>query len=46
MSELVKAAQNGDMNTWSWSRGIADKIYARAFMMMRNEEEAIDCRET
>src|SRR2546426_9758985 len=40
---LVKAAQNGDMH--AFEELVArhrDKIYARAFSMMRNEEEAID----
>src|SRR6476659_5838040 len=40
---LVKAAQKGDMAAFEElvSRH-RDKIYARAFSMMRNEEEAID----
>src|SRR5215831_1341708 len=41
--ELVKAAQKGD--TAAFEELVArhrDKIYARAFSMMRNEEEAID----
>src|SRR6476646_10752324 len=40
---LVKAAQQGDMG--AFEELVArhrDKIYARAFSMMRNEEEAID----
>src|SRR5438445_4662189 len=40
---LVKAAQHGDMG--AFEELVArhrDKIYARAFRMMRNEEEAID----
>src|SRR6476659_2746543 len=40
---LVKAAQKGDMA--AFEELVArhrDKIYARAFSMMRNEEEAID----
>lgn len=40
---LVKAAQNGD--TGAFEELVArhrDKIYARAYSMMRNEEEAID----
>jgi RNA polymerase sigma-70 factor (ECF subfamily) len=40
---LVKAAQQGDMA--AFEELVArhrDKIYARAFSMMRNEEEAID----
>src|SRR5437762_12393617 len=40
---LVKAAQKGDMQ--AYEELVArhrDKIYARAFSMMRNEEEAID----
>src|SRR3954471_10762557 len=40
---LVKAAQKGD--TTAFEELVArhrDKIYARAFTMMRNEEEAID----
>src|SRR6266436_4439146 len=40
---LVKAAQRGDMG--AFEELVArhrDKIYARAFSMMRNEEEAID----
>lgn len=40
---LVKAAQRGDME--AFEELVArhrDKIYARAFSMMRNEEEAID----
>ncbi|MDB6053155.1 MAG: sigma-70 family polymerase sigma factor [Verrucomicrobiales bacterium] len=41
--ELVKASQKGDMP--AFEELVArhrDKIYARAFSMMRNEEEAID----
>ena len=40
---LVKAAQRGDMR--AFEELVArhrDKVYARAFSMMRNEEEAID----
>jgi RNA polymerase sigma-70 factor, ECF subfamily len=40
---LVQAAQRGDMN--AFEELVArhrDKIYARAYSMMRNEEEAID----
>ncbi|HVV72260.1 MAG TPA: sigma-70 family RNA polymerase sigma factor [Verrucomicrobiae bacterium] len=40
---LVRAAQEGDMN--AFEELVArhrDKIYARAYSMMRNEEEAID----
>src|SRR5881409_442506 len=40
---LVKAAQQGDMG--AFEELVArhrDKIYARAYSMMRNEEEAID----
>src|SRR6476646_5715126 len=40
---LVKAAQGGDMG--AFEELVArhrDKIYARAFSMMRNEEEAVD----
>ena len=40
---LVKAAQKGDMQ--AFEELVArhrDKLYARAFSMMRNEEEAID----
>ena len=42
-AELVKAAQKGD--TEAFEELVArhrDKIYARAFSMMRNEDEAID----
>lgn len=42
-STLVRAAQNGDMG--AFEELVArhrDKIYARAYSMMRNEEEAID----
>src|SRR3954471_703747 len=41
--ELVKAAQGGDMG--AFEELVArhrDKLYARAFSMMRNEEEATD----
>src|SRR6266436_4319193 len=41
--KLVRAAQRGDME--AFEELVArhrDKIYARAFSMMRNEEEAID----
>ncbi len=41
--ELVKAAQGGDMQ--AFEQLVArhrDKIYARAYTMMRNEEEAVD----
>ena len=41
--ELVKAAKKGDMA--AFEELVArhrDKIYARAFSMMRNEDEAID----
>src|SRR5213082_4118633 len=41
--ELVKAAQKGDMV--AFEELVArhrDKIYARAFSMMRNEDEAVD----
>jgi RNA polymerase sigma-70 factor, ECF subfamily len=41
--QLVKAAQKDDMD--AFEELVArhrDKIYARAFMMMRNEDEAID----
>src|SRR5438067_10783734 len=45
--KLVRAAQKGDMV--AFEELVArhrDKIYARAFSMMRNEEEAIDlCQE-
>ena len=40
---LVRAAQNGDMG--AFEELVArhrDKIYARAFSMMRNEEDAVD----
>jgi RNA polymerase sigma-70 factor, ECF subfamily len=41
--ELVKAAQGGDMAAFEELVGRhRDKIYARAYTMMRNEEEAID----
>ena len=42
-SALVKAAQQGDMG--AFEELVArhrDKIYARAFSMLRNEEEAVD----
>ena len=41
--ELVKAAQKGDMA--AFEELVArhrDKIYARAFSMLRNEEDATD----
>ena len=41
--KLVRAAQRGDMA--AFEELVArhrDKIYARAFSMMRNEEEAVD----
>src|SRR3984957_13392515 len=41
--QLVKAAKNGDMA--AFEELVArhrDKIYARAFSMMRNEDEAVD----
>src|SRR5437879_9697096 len=41
--QLVRAAQRGDMG--AFEELVArhrDKIYARAYSMMRNEEEAID----
>src|ERR1041385_7853995 len=42
-SALVKAAQQGDMGAFEQLVGRhADKIYARAFSMVRNEEEAVD----
>jgi len=40
---LVKAARNGDMG--AFEELVArhrDKIYARAYTMMRNEDEAVD----
>jgi RNA polymerase sigma-70 factor, ECF subfamily len=40
---LVRIAQKGDM--WAFEELVArhrDKIYARAFSMMRNEDEAVD----
>ena len=43
MSELVRSAQQGDMG--AFEELVArhrDKIYARAYSMMRNEEEALD----
>ncbi len=41
--KLVKASQKGDMVAFEELVGRhRDKIYARAFSMMRNEEEAID----
>ena len=43
MQSLVRAAQQGDMA--AFEELVArhrDKIYARAYSMMRNEEEAID----
>src|SRR5436189_5864096 len=40
---LVKAAQQGDMGAFEeLVLRHRDKIYARAFSMMRNEEEAVD----
>jgi RNA polymerase sigma-70 factor (ECF subfamily) len=40
---LVRAAQKGDMGAFEELVGRhRDKIYARAYTMMRNEEEAID----
>jgi len=42
-SALVRAAQNGDMG--AFEELVArhrDKIYARAYSMMRNEDEALD----
>src|ERR1041385_6906595 len=42
-TELVKAARNGDVA--AFEELVArhrDRIYARAFSMMRNEEEALD----
>src|SRR3954454_10554317 len=40
---LVRKAQRGDMAAFEELVGRhRDKIYARAFSMMRNEEEAID----
>ncbi len=40
---LVKAAQKGDTTAFEELVGRhRDKVYARAFSMMRNEEEAID----
>src|SRR5258708_30380542 len=41
--QLVKAAKRGDMT--AFEELVArhrDKIYARAFSMMRNEDEAVD----
>ena len=41
--ELVKAAQKGDMAAFEELVGRhRDKIYARAFSMLRNEDEAVD----
>ncbi|HRZ37721.1 MAG TPA: sigma factor, partial [Candidatus Paceibacterota bacterium] len=41
--DLVRAAQGGDMVAFEELVGRhRDKIYARAFSMMRNEDEAID----
>jgi RNA polymerase sigma-70 factor, ECF subfamily len=41
--ELVKAAQAGDMAAFEELVGRhRDKIYARAFSMLRNEDEAVD----
>lgn len=40
---LVKAAQKGDMGAFEEIVGRhRDKIYARAYTMMRNEDEAVD----
>ena len=40
---LVRAAQQGDMNAFEdLVARHRDKIYARAYSMMRNEEEAVD----
>ena len=40
---LVKAAQKGDMSAFEeLVRRHRDKIYARAYTMMRNEDEAVD----
>ena len=40
---LVRAAQRGDMKAFEELMGRhRDKIYARAFSMMRNEEDAVD----
>jgi RNA polymerase sigma-70 factor (ECF subfamily) len=40
---LVRAAQRGDMQAFEELMGRhRDKIYARAFSMMRNEDDAID----
>src|SRR5438270_13990998 len=40
---LVRAAQRGDMGAFEeLVVRHRDKIYARAFSMMRNEEEAVD----
>lgn len=40
---LVQAAQKGDMEAFEELVGRhRDKVYARAFTMMRNEEEALD----
>jgi RNA polymerase sigma-70 factor, ECF subfamily len=40
---LVRAAQGGDMTAFEELVGRhRDKIYARAYSMMRNEEEAVD----
>src|SRR3989442_14720660 len=42
-STLVRAAQRGDMPAFEeLVVRHRDKIYARAFSMMRNEEEAVD----
>src|SRR5216117_1526519 len=41
--KLVRAAQKGDMVAFEELVGRhRDKIYARAFSMMRNEDEAVD----
>src|SRR5665213_3134625 len=42
-ADLVRAAQKGDMTAFEEMVGRhRDKIYARAYSMMRNEEEALD----
>jgi RNA polymerase sigma-70 factor (ECF subfamily) len=42
-TDLVRAAQKGDMGTFEeLVARHRDKIYARAFSMMRNEDEALD----
>src|SRR3954470_14222353 len=41
--KLVRAAQKGDMVAFEQLVGRhRDKIYARAFSMLRNEDEAVD----